>query len=73
MGRTYYKASKSFDDEISSKRLGKTARHTNGKKTGGMRTLNNYVEEDYDFEDDVFDDDIELNDNIEIQHTKHKP
>ena len=73
MGRTYYKASKSFDDENSSKRSGKTARHTNGKKTGGMRTLNNYVEEDYDFEDDVFDDDIELNDNIEIQHTKHKP
>jgi len=73
MGRTYYKASKSFDDENSSKRSGKTARHANGKKTGGMRTLNNYVEEDYDFEDDVFDDDIELNDNIEIQHTKHKP
>ena len=73
MGRTYYKASKSFDDENSSKRSGKTARHANGKKTGCMRTLNNYVEEDYDFEDDVFDDDIELNDNIEIQHTKHKP
>jgi hypothetical protein len=73
MGRTYYKASKSFDDENSSKRSGKTARHANGKKTGGMRTLNNYVEEDYDFEDDVFDDEIEIDDNIEIQHTKHKP
>lgn len=41
------------------------------KKTGGMRTLNSYVEEDYDdydLNDDSFDDGIELDDEIQIQH-----
>jgi hypothetical protein len=73
MGRTYNKSSKSYDDEKSSGRSGKHARHTNGKKTGGMRTINSYVETDYDLDDDVFDDDIEIDDHMEIQHTKHKP
>lgn len=73
MGRTYHKSSKSFDDTEFGNRSGKPAKHSNGKKTGGMRTINNYVEEDYDLNDEDFDDDIELNDNIEIQHTKNKP
>ena len=68
MGKTYYKSSKSYDDEGSGKRSGKTARHTNGKKTGGMRTLNSYVEEDYDLNDEDFDDQIDLDDEINIQH-----
>jgi hypothetical protein len=73
MGRTYNKSSNFYDDEKSSGRSGKHARHTSGKKTGGMRTINRYVEEDYDFNDELFDDDVELNDNIFIQHTKNKP
>ena len=68
MGKTYYKSSKSFDDEGSGKRTGKTARHAHNKKTGGMRTLNSWVEEDYDLNNEDFDDDIELNDEISIQH-----
>jgi hypothetical protein len=48
MGRTYHKASRSFDDTEFGNRLGKPAKHSNGKKTGGMKTLNSYVEEDYD-------------------------
>lgn len=32
-----------------------------------MRTLNSFVEEDYD---DAFDDDVEMHDDISIQHTK---
>ena len=38
-----------------------------------MKTLNSYVEEDYDFEDDVnpFEDDIEIQDEIHIQHTSN--
>ena len=68
MGKTYYKSSRDFDDEGSGKRTGKTARHTNNKKTGGMRTLNSWVEEDYDLNNEDFDDDIELNDEISIQH-----
>ena len=53
MGKTYHKNSKKFDEE-SSGRSGKPARHASGKKTGGMRTLNSYVEEeDFDeLEDD---------------------
>lgn len=65
MGKTYHKQSHRYDDEISSGRSGKHSKHSNGKKTGGMRTLNNYVEDDYEF-----DDDIEIYDEIHIQHTK---
>jgi hypothetical protein len=68
MGKTF----KKYDEEFSSKRSGKPAKHANGKKTGGMKTLNSYVEEDYDFEDhDPFDDEIEIQDDISIQHTKN--
>jgi hypothetical protein len=66
MGKTYLKNSKSFDDE-SSKRSGKKAKHANNKKSGGMKTLNSYVEEDYD---DPFEEDLEIHDEIFIQHTK---
>jgi hypothetical protein len=68
MGKTYYKQRN--DDEFSSGRSGKHSKHANGKKTGGMKTLNSYVEED---DDDYFDDDIEITDSISIQHTKNTP
>lgn len=68
MGRTYHKSSKSFDDTEFGNRSGKPAKHSNGKKTGGMRTINNYVEEDYDINDEDFDDEFELDDEISIQH-----
>ena len=70
MGKTYHKQ-KSFDDDISQKRSGK-AKHSNNRKGGGMRTLNNYVEEDYDLDDDTFDEYIEMDDEISIQHTKQR-
>jgi hypothetical protein len=72
MGRTYHKSSKSFDDTEFGNRSGKPAKHSNGKKTGGMRTINNYVEEDYDINDEDFDDEFELDDEISIQHTNTK-
>ena len=72
MGRTYYKSSKKFDDTDFGNRSGKPAKHTSGKKTGGMRTINNYVEEDYDINDEDFDDEFELDDEISIQHTNTK-
>jgi len=65
MGKTYHKNSRRFDDEQTSGRSGKHAKHSNNKKGGGMKTLNSYVEEDYD---DPFEDDIELDDEIFIQH-----
>ena len=68
MGKTYHKNSKKFDEEISSQRSGKHSKHANGKKTGGMKTLNSYVEEDYD---DPFVDEVDgINDEIFIQHIK---
>ena len=66
MGKTYYKSSK--DDDSFGGRSGKPAKHSNGKKTGGMRTLNSYVDEDIDLDNDIFDDDIEMTDDIQIQH-----
>jgi hypothetical protein len=73
MGRTYYKSSKNYDDSDFGNRSGKPAKHSSGKKTGGMRTINNYVEDDYDLNNENFNDDVELDDKIQIQHTKHKP
>lgn len=67
MGKTYHKQSRKFDEDVSSGRSGKHSKHSNNHKTGGIRTLNSYVEDDYDF-DDLFDDEIELNDDIQIQH-----
>lgn len=73
MGKTYNNSSRKFDDEISSGRSGKHHKHSNNRKTGGMKTLNSYADEDYDdfdLNDDSFDDEIELSDEIQIQHTK---
>lgn len=72
MGKTFHKQSRRYDDETPSGRSGKHAKHSNGKKTGGMRTLNSYVEEDYDFDDDLFEEEVELNDEISIQHFKQR-
>lgn len=71
MGKTYQKNSKRFDDEQTSGRSGKQAKHSNNRKSGGMKTLNSYVEEDYDdfdLNDDSFDDEIQIDDDIHIQH-----
>jgi hypothetical protein len=65
MGKTWTNSSRKYDEEQTSKRSGKHAKHSNNKKSGGMKTLNSYVEEDYD---NPFEDDIELNDEIFIQH-----
>jgi hypothetical protein len=69
MGKTYHKQPKRFEDEQTSGRSGKHAKHSNGRKSGGMKTLNSYVDEDYD----SFDDEVELTDEIQIQHTKNTP
>jgi hypothetical protein len=66
MGKTYHKQPKGYDDEQSSGRSGKQLT----KKGKGLKTLNSYVDEDYD---DPFDDDFELTDEIQIQHTKNTP
>ena len=62
MGKTYHQSRK-YDDEGSSQRSGKHTKHANNRKNGGMRTLNSYVEDDYEFNDD-----FELDDEISIQH-----
>jgi hypothetical protein len=74
MGKTYHKQSSRYDEEPSS-RSGKHTKHSNNRKSGGMRTLNSYVEEDIDFDDeDLFDDDFGVEDEIQIQHIRqNKP
>jgi hypothetical protein len=69
MGKTYHKNSKRFEEEQTSGRSGKPAKHSSGKKTGGMKTLNSYVEEDYD--DPFFDKIDGISDEIFIQHIKN--
>jgi len=74
MGKTYHRQPSNYDDEFSTKRSTKGAKHANNKKTGGMRTLNNYVEEDYDFDldENPFEEDIEVEDEIFIKHIKQR-
>lgn len=69
MGKTYQKQPKRYDDEQTSGRSGKHSKHSNNRKGGGMKTLNSYVDEDYD----SFDDEVEMTDEIQIQHTKNTP
>ena len=71
MGKTYQKNPRRFDDDIPSGRSGNNNKHTNGKKTGGMRTLNSYVEEEYD--DNILDLQDELKYNGTSTDTKNKP
>ena len=62
MGKTYNK--QKTDNEFSGKRSGKST----GKKGGGMKTLNSYVDEEYD---DPFADEVDgITDEIFIQHIK---
>ena len=68
MGKTYNKQSKKYDEEFGG-RSGKPAKHSNNKKSGGMRTLNSYAdEEDYE---DPFDDEVGIQDEIFIQHIQN--
>ena len=67
MGKTFKRQSHRYDDDQSSGRSGKHTKHSNNRKSGGMKTLNSYVEEDYE---DPFEDEIEVSDEIQIQHTK---
>jgi hypothetical protein len=67
MGKSY-KISKRFDDEQSSGRSGKHSKHSNNRKTGGMKTLNSYAEDEYDLNDNDFDDGVDIQDDIQIQH-----
>ena len=68
MGKTYNKQSKKYDEEFGG-RSGKPAKHSNNKKSGGMRTLNSYAdEEEYD---DPFDDDVGIQDEIFITHIQN--
>ena len=69
MGKTYHKNSKKFEEEQTSGRSGKHAKHANNKKSGGMKTLNSYVDEDYD--DPFFDKIDGISDEIFIQHIKN--
>ena len=69
MGKTYQKQPKRFEDEQTSGRSGKHSKHSNNRKSGGMKTLNSYVDEDYD----SFDEEVELSDENQIQHTKNTP
>ena len=71
MGKTYQKNPRRFDDDIPSGRSGNNNKHTNGKKTGGMRTLNSYVEEEYN--DNTLDLQDELMYNDTSTDTKNKP
>lgn len=64
MGKTYNRQPKKFDDDFSSGRSGKHSKHAMGRKTHGMKTLNSYVEENYDIEEVI---EIELDDNTQQQ------
>lgn len=65
MGKTYNNQSRRFDEENLSGRSGKHHKHSNNRKSGGLKTLNSYVEEDYEDSDDEF----ELDDTTDTKNT----
>lgn len=62
MGKTYRHSQSKFDDDRSGKKKGKHPNHASGKKSGGMRIINDPFGED----DDYFDDDVTITDEIVI-------
>ena len=66
MGRTS-QTYREYDDEDRSKKNSRGSKHSRNIPGKGMRVINSWYDED---EDDEFDDDIELEDSIEIVHTK---
>lgn len=65
MGRTFRKETRDYDEKQSG-RKGKHHSHSNNRKTGGMRIINDF----YDDDDDLFDDEVHVTDKIDI--TLHK-
>lgn len=61
MGRTFRKETRDYDDKQSG-RNGKHHSHSNTKKSGGMRIINDL----YDDEDDFFHDEVHITDSIRI-------
>lgn len=61
MGRTFRKENRDFDDKQSG-RKGKHHNHSNNRKSGGMRIINDVYDED----DDYFDDEVGVTDEIFI-------
>ena len=65
MGRTFRSNTTRFDDESTSGRRNKHAKHANNHKAKGMRIINlpDYAEDD---DGDYFDDEVSVQDSITI-------
>ena len=61
MGKTYRQPPHKFDDD-KAPRKGKNPSHASGRKSGGMRIINDI----YDENDDFFDDDVNITEHIVI-------
>jgi hypothetical protein len=61
MGKTYRQPAHKFDDDRTP-RKGKNPSHSNGRKLGGMRIINDI----YDENDDYLDDEVNITDHIVI-------
>lgn len=61
MGKTYRHSQSRFDDERSTKKTKPS--HANGRKSGGMRIINDPFIDDVD---DYFDDEVGITDTIVI-------
>lgn len=62
MGKTYRRGDgKGYDDDRQGRRRGNKSGHSNGRKTGGMRVINDPFEDD-----DYFDDDVKVKDFVSI-------
>ena len=66
MGKTYRHQESRYDDDRRSERAGKHTKHSNNRKQGGMRILNDHQYED----DDYFDEDVDITDEIELNITR---
>jgi hypothetical protein len=61
MGKTFRKMPGQYDEDRSDRR-GKAPRHASGRKHGGMKVINNPLDDNDYFDDDVYiDDEITIN------------
>jgi hypothetical protein len=60
MGKTYRRGDSMYDDDRQKRRHQSHTRHSNNKKLGGMKIINDPLDEDY------FDDEVQFHDSIVI-------
>lgn len=64
MGKTIRRQSSWYDEDQPRGRKAKGSGHSNNRRSGGMRVINDSVDDDQTYDDDAFDDSVGVHDEI---------